>query len=209
MFSFYSGPRIWSLRVVDFLPVGSFKFCIFPVGVLICGEEGCGQGLLAAGTWGVTRVGIWPLRSLDMAHRDPATVGRGLACSKAAGTWASLLEHRVCGYPGEGEELVKMCRGDMKPAREGDFFQFLSFSVTSRDDLESMTGRYGTSFTHYFTIYLGSTCCEPGTKPCCAYGVSWKMYPLPWPCDQGEEAGLLPAVGDGRAGQRGCYTKNF
>ena len=50
MFSFCSGPRIWSLRDVDFLPVGSFKFFSFPVDALTQGEKGYGQGLLAAGS---------------------------------------------------------------------------------------------------------------------------------------------------------------
>lgn len=48
MFSFYSGPRISSLRNVDFLLVGSFKFFSFPVDALIRGEKGYGRGLLAA-----------------------------------------------------------------------------------------------------------------------------------------------------------------
>lgn len=72
MFSFYSGPRIWCLRDVDFLPMGSFKCCIFPVGVLTGGKENCGRGLLAAGAPGAIGVGIWLPGSLDIAHRDLA-----------------------------------------------------------------------------------------------------------------------------------------
>ncbi|VCX04395.1 unnamed protein product [Gulo gulo] len=48
-----------------------------------------------------------------------------------------------------------------------------------RDFLESMMGRYGTSFMYHFSIYLVAPCCGPGTKPQCAYGVSKKRCPLP------------------------------
>lgn len=50
MFSFYSGPGIRSLRDVDFLPVGSFNFCIFPVEVLTYRRgERLWEGLIGLG----------------------------------------------------------------------------------------------------------------------------------------------------------------
>lgn len=93
-----------------------------------------------------------------MAHRNlTIAAGRGLSCSKAAGAQTNPLEHHICGHPGNGEEPVKMCCGDKKPAKGGAIFQFLFFFVTSRDNLESMMGRYGTSFIHHFSVYLVST----------------------------------------------------
>lgn len=86
-----------------------------------------------------------------------------------------------------------MCYRDMKPAGGGDFFQSFPF-VTSRDDLESMMGRYGTSFIYHFSIYLVATCCGPGTKPHCAYGVSKKRCPFPDPAVKVRRS-LLLAVG--------------
>lgn len=70
MFSFHSGPRIWSLRDVDFLPVGLFKFCIFLVSVLTGREEGCGWGKLCACSPRTRKMGTGPPRSLDVTCRD-------------------------------------------------------------------------------------------------------------------------------------------
>lgn len=127
MFSFYSSPRICSLRDVDFLPVGSFKFCGFSVSVFTLGEEDCRWGLLAAGSPEATRVCIWPPGSTDMAHRDLARCGQRAVCGKAAGAWTRPLEHHVCGYPGKGEGPLEMCCRDMKPTRGGDFLNSFSF----------------------------------------------------------------------------------
>lgn len=76
MFSFYSGPRIWSLRDVDFLPVGLFKFCIFLVSVLTGREEGCGWGELRACSARITRMGIEPSGSLDVTCTDLVSCGQ-------------------------------------------------------------------------------------------------------------------------------------
>lgn len=129
----------------------------------------CGRSPLAAGSPGTTGVSIWSPQSLDKAHRD-LTAGRGLFCSKAAGAWRDPLEHHVC--PGNGEEPPKMCSGDMtkKPARRGAIFQFFSFFVTSRDDLESVTGWCGTSFIYCFSVPVYYICKHlgPGREPHCA-----------------------------------------
>lgn len=76
MFSFYSGPRIWSLRDADFLPVGLFKFCIFLVSVLTGREEGCGWGKLEpvqqeSQGWalGLLDAWIWPAQTLSVVGR--------------------------------------------------------------------------------------------------------------------------------------------
>lgn len=50
MFSFYSGPRIWCLRDVDFLPVGSFEFCNFPVDILTSSGVGL-RGTVGGARW--------------------------------------------------------------------------------------------------------------------------------------------------------------
>lgn len=141
--------------------------------------QGCACGLL--GVW------TWPTGTLR-------AVSRGLSCGKAAGAWTSSFVHRVCGYPGKGEGPLKMCCRDMKTAGGGDFFQFLFFFITSRDDLEM--GRYGTSFMYPFSMYLIATCCGPGTKPHCAYGVNRKRCPCPDPAVKVRKS-LLLAVGAG------------
>lgn len=197
MFSFYSSPRICSVRDVDFLPVGSFKFCIFPVSVLSLGEEGCRWGLLAAGSPEATRVRILPPGNVDMAHRILASCGQRAVGCKAADAWTSPLEHRVCGYPGKREGPLKMCYGDMKPSRGGDVFNYFSFFVTSRDDLESVMGRYGISFIYHFSMYLVATYCGPGIKLHRAYGVSKKMCPCPDPAVKVRRSFLLAVTGGG------------
>lgn len=70
MFSFYSGPRIWCLRDVDFLPVGSFEFCSFPVGILT--SSGVGFG----GLW-EEPAGCWFTRNHRGGHLASSEPGQG------------------------------------------------------------------------------------------------------------------------------------
>lgn len=125
MFSFHSGPRIWSLRDADFLPVGLFKFCIFPSRCPHWEGRGLwvGQAVGGASKLCACSPRTRASRSLDVTCRDPTFSGH----------W-DVLHGAVdeCRHP---QQLHVYRRGVQKSGQSlqmccvrGNFF-FLSFQI--------------------------------------------------------------------------------